>query len=935
MVRQMLGAGRIATLLAMLCVGGLTHATLALAATGSNPKAEAFFKDAENYLKKGDANAAVIQLKNALQTDPNYTEARKLLGDIYLRTGNGPAAEKEFKVALQSSPSDTNLQIQLAKAYLLQGKHDAVLNEIKDDATDPKVRVEVLLVRARAEMGLGKLADANSVFVEAERIAPKDPRPKFGIAQLLANQGKTAEAEAKADEALAVDADDSDALMLKGELRRLNRDLNGAVAAFDRAIKSNQHNLQARLGRAAALVDLSRDTEAQAELQLIFQRVPRHPLASYLSALLQARKKDFIGAQEALQQAGAALDNHMPSVFLNGAINYALNQLEQAAAYLTRYVAAVPGNERARKLLGATFVRKGEPQRAIDVLKPLADSTTPDPQLLALLGSAHMRIGKFAEGTEYFEKAAEAAPDTASIRTQLALGRLALGRSDAAVSDLEAAMTIDADAHQAGILLALVRLRKGEFDEAIEAAQKLEKSMPKNPLPYNLLGAAYLGKGNVDEARKTFEEALKVKPDFHPARMNLAQVAFRQKKFDEAAQYYQAVVKDDPKHAGAMMGLADIAAAQQRGEEVVSWLQKAGDANPKSSAPKLRLIQYYTQTKEPQKALAVARQLDTSVPNNPQVLEALGRSEAAAGDRLAAVATFRRLVQVTPKSPRAYTLLATAQTASNDNAGARESYGKALELDPAQPTPYMALSELAAREGKYEEAFKHAATLREKQPKSGLGDMLTGDIHMRLKEYDKAIAAYDAGLKREDGANLIAIRRFNALRVAGKTDEALPWLQAWVDKRDDQTARHMLANGYIAVKNYDAAIRESELLIKKEPSNTVLLNNLAWLYDQKNDPRAVELAEKAYQQAPRAAAVVDTLGWILVRRGDKNRGADLLRQAHSLAPESGDIAYHLAVALKDTGKGQEAQGLLKRALERDAKFSEAEAARKLLQELGG
>lgn len=320
----------------------ISAADTALAAKGDNSKSQEFVEDAQQYMDKGDINAAVIQLKNALQQDPNNVSARKLLGDIYLKVGNGPAAEKELKAAQQRGANDKDIQVLIAKAYLLQSKFDKVIKELKDDVTDPKFRLEVLLTRGQAFLGINELKDAEAAFTAAENIKQDDIRAKIGLVRILAVQNKVKEAEAKIDEALLLKGDSAEALVLKGGIRRLSRDLEGAVQAFDKAIKVSKGNLRAHLGRAAALIDLNKDVEAEADLQVVFQRSRKHPLANYLSALSLAKKKDFSGAQEAIQRGGPALDNHMPSVFLKGAINYGLNQLEQAAANLGRFVQKKP-----------------------------------------------------------------------------------------------------------------------------------------------------------------------------------------------------------------------------------------------------------------------------------------------------------------------------------------------------------------------------------------------------------------------------------------------------------------------------------------------------------------------------------------------------------------------------------------------------------------
>lgn len=909
----------------------LVSSVSSFAATGEG---EEYVEDARKYLNKGDINAAVIQLKNALQKDPNNVTARKLLGEIYLKVGNGPAAAKELDAAIRRGAKDKETQILLGRAYLLQNRFEDVLKAVPDDVSDPNIRVSVLLARARAHLGLRQFDDSEKAFMEAEKLKPGGVEAKEGLARVLISKGRLKEAEAKADAAIELKGDAAEALVLKGELRRLNKDLEGAVAAFDKALASKKVNVPARLGRAAALIDLNKDEQAQADLLAVFQQSPRNLLASYLSALSLSKKKDFKGAQEALQQGGPALDGHMPSVFLRGAVYYVLNQLEQATVDLTRYVAAVPNNPRARKLLGAALVRKNDPGKAIEVLQPLVGTKAEDAQVMSLLGSAYMRTGNFSKGAELFEKAAAAAPKVSSIRTQLALSRLAQGASDQAVGDLEAAINLDPDARQASILLALVHLRKREFEPALKAAMGLQKSMPENPLADNLIGAAQLGLGKLDEAKKTFEGALAKKSDFQPARMNLAQIALRNNDDKGAIALYEEIVKQDPKHVGAMMALADLALKGKRTADAVEWFRKASDADPKSMAPRIRLIRHYGSVREYDKALSVARDLKNKSPGNPQALEIMGKTEIAAGKRLEAATTFRELTDVAPKSAHAQHLLGSLLAVTDDPTGAREAFRKALAIDARFMPALQSLVELESRQGNVDAALQITSQIDKQAPKSSLGMMLAGDVHMRAKQYDKAVEQYNAAMKRENVGTL-AIRRYNAIQAGGSTDKALASLQKWVDEKDEPAVRHVLASSYISSNKYGDAIRESEKLLAKDPNNAVLLNNLAWLYSKQKDSRAVEYGEKALKVAPKSPAIMDTLGWILYEKGENDRALKLLEQAHKSAPQQGDIAYHYAVTLNKSGKANEARRVLERILSLSDKFSEAGAARKLLATLGG
>jgi Tfp pilus assembly protein PilF len=131
-----------------------------------------------------------------------------------------------------------------------------------------------------------------------------------------------------------------------------------------------------------------------------------------------------------------------------------------------------------------------------------------------------------------------------------------------------------------------------------------------------------------------------------------------------------------------------------------------------------------------------------------------------------------------------------------------------------------------------------------------------------------------------------------------------------------------------------AAIQQFQAVLKEDPKNLVALNNLATAYQQEKDPRALEYAEKAHALAPDSAAVLDTLGWILVEQGNTARGLPLLQKAVSLAPAAPDIRYHLAAALARTGDNAAARKELVQVLDSGKSFAgmdEAQALQKKLQ----
>ena len=134
-------------------------------------------------------------------------------------------------------------------------------------------------------------------------------------------------------------------------------------------------------------------------------------------------------------------------------------------------------------------------------------------------------------------------------------------------------------------------------------------------------------------------------------------------------------------------------------------------------------------------------------------------------------------------------------------------------------------------------------------------------------------------------------------------------------------------------KDYAAASKYYRTLVDAQPNNAAMLNNLAWSLDQSKDPKAIEYAERAYKLAPEQPAVMDTLGVMLVEKGDGARGLELLKKASSKAPQNGMIRLNLAKALVKTGNKDEARKELDELTKLGEKFPAQAEVEKLRQSL--
>lgn len=122
----------------------------------------------------------------------------------------------------------------------------------------------------------------------------------------------------------------------------------------------------------------------------------------------------------------------------------------------------------------------------------------------------------------------------------------------------------------------------------------------------------------------------------------------------------------------------------------------------------------------------------------------------------------------------------------------------------------------------------------------------------------------------------------------------------------------------LAEKRNDLAQLETDLrfILAREPNNAMALNALGYTLADRTTrfDEARQLIEQAHQLNPDDAAVLDSLGWINYRQGRLDEAEAMLRQALERFPDA-EVAAHLGEVLWVNGKQREARQVWTQALE--------------------
>jgi len=884
---------------AVALVSGAFLLSAGLGGCGRTQTAEELLTEAQQYEKKGDQKAALIQLKNAVAQNPDNAEARLRLATLHGVMGNPVSAEKELRRAISLGASAKRTLPLLAQSLLSQGKFQPVLDEITEERAQGSAML--LVHRGNALLGLNRSEQARSAYQAALAIEANSGDALAGMSRVAILNNDIAEARALAKDATVRAPDSAAAWLLQAALLRSEKKNEEALSAYDKVLAIDPANRIPHIEKAYILIESKNFDGAKAELVAAKKQGPAQLNVVYAQALLEQTTGNHAAAKESLQKIFKVAPDHPPSILLAGAVELSLNNLRQSEQYLRRYVESNQDSVYARKLLAQALLKQNHATEAIAVLEPALANNSKDSQLLALAGTANLQAKEFTKATSYLEQARALEPDAAVIRTSLGMARLAQGEVGQGIEQLQQATRLAPGSLDAGFALIQAEVSRGQFDQALKIVADLEKAQPSSAAVQNIKGSILLRKGDTKGARASFDQALTIDGAYFPAITNLAQIDVAEKNFDAAKQRFDSLLKRDSKNIDAMNALAVLATVQGNTAEATTWLEKALTQNPNELNPALSLAANYIKIKQPEKAVTLLRKTLVAHPTSPQVLDLLGQAQLAAKDIQGALDTFTKLAASSPQSPMAQLRIAGAQMQAKNDSAAAEAFKRALAIDPSFLQARVGQMEIALRAGKPQQAIAIARQIQTDNPKAPTGYVLEGDILLSQKNLNGALAAYDKAFALTNSPAVL-IKISQVLAQNGRAaDGAMRLAKFHAAYPDNDMIAMLVAENHIANRQFKPAIASLQAALKTNPSNPAALNNLAWAYQQENDPRALATAEQAYKLAGKSAAVMDTLGWILVQQGDTKRGIELLRKAVATESTALDMRYHLAAALAKAG----------------------------------
>jgi putative PEP-CTERM system TPR-repeat lipoprotein len=789
-------------------------------------------------------------------------------------------------------------------------------------------------------LGLGRTESARDLFTEILDAIDNDVPAQLGIVSSYLAERNFVQARATMDHVLTTSADAIDAWLLSGRMHFERRNAELAETHFDKALglavsqKNNIAREMGLMGLTESLLAQNKTELARESVQELTTLSPNAPGTKYLSARIAYLDQDWERAQALLQEVLQFVPDNRSAQILLGSVHLQNGNLEQAEMYLTAVVASSPNNADARNLLAQTRLRQKDTNAAQALLRPMLDADAPNAYALALAAQTSVQTGDLDEAVKYLQRRAEVSTDDPDAELDLAAAYLMADRIDDAQALLENAEFSEAGTNEfrRDILMVLSLMKSDKLDAALTEVDAVIEKWPQSTRALSLKAAVEMRVGDTDAARKNLAMAADLNPgDVLPLRL-LGAIEEDEGNFQAAKDSYLKIVEYLPDDARNLMALARISQRMNDLAGARHWLERSVAADPGNLSVRKVLGQLLLALRDFEAAKGFAEETIRLSGDDADAHRILGYALLETEDFEAAQDSFREAISFDSKVPEYWLALARTEIAAGDRDGALKTINAAYVENPSDLQIATLLATVMMNNNDLDAAMIIAKELRRERPDDVAPIALEAEILARQGDLSRAAALYDSVISIENAPRFVA-RAYQLRDAAGLPDKRDPLTKYLEQNPLNTSVRIAVAQSYQLDGENDAAVSEYEKVLESSPEQPIALNNLAWLSMESGDARAESYARKAYAVAPDNANVIDTLGWILVQKGDVEDGLNLLKPLAEQHPGQPVYQYHLAAALAKMGDSDRARGILEAVLRDNGAFPGREEAEELLLQL--
>jgi tetratricopeptide (TPR) repeat protein len=442
---------------------------------------------------------------------------------------------------------------------------------------------------------------------------------------------------------------------------------------------------------------------------------------------------------------------------------------------------------------------------------------------------------------------------------------------------------LEPDSAEANNTLATLLARQGRTLQALPRLAQVARHGEQANFPMLLNGFDALGTSQQAELAAGVDALAEEFPDDPGLMLTQALILTELEQYDAALARLDALFRVQPDQHQAMLLEARILVSQ-KARAPFAHLERALKADPGDQRLRLHYGRLLTGTD-----MAAAREqfeiLSAQSPRDGDLLMSLALINLEIGDDLQAKAYLRQLLELGQREDEAHYYLGRIAEDEGDLPGAVSSY---------------------ARVGEGREFLS--------------ANNRAGDILIGSGQLDKGRAWFEQQRQRhpQQREQLYGIEA-ELLRGAGELQASMEILNRALEELPDSDALRY-SRSMVGEQQDNLALMESDLraILARDPNNATALNALGYSLANHTDryTEAQDLISRALLLQPDEPAILDSMGWVLYRKGRYQEALDYLRRAYAAFPDP-EVAAHLGEVLWITGDTEGAAAIWRGALSKD------------------
>ncbi|PRY19846.1 Flp pilus assembly protein TadD [Aliiruegeria haliotis] len=438
---------------------------------------------AEMLLKTGNEVGARSQIEGVLENDPTMVDALRMRAEWLIRSDRADQAILDLRTALDQDPDNVPVLSLMAQAHLRNGDRDLAAETLSLATAASNNAPAESLAQARHLIANSRFIPAETVLIDSLRLAPNHPELLAELGMLYVRMEDWPRAEQVENTLRDLDTPGSKATadQIRLAILRVRQQGDAAIAFLEGLAEEQGGQLGTSVEILRSHIAQGNTDAAREHVDDLLSQAPNDPTLRYLSAAVDVAGGDFSAAETTYRDLLAENPGFDRAWMELVRILNMTGRSEEAEQAVADGLTAVPGSPQLLWAQATIHERNREFDAAIDIYETLYERNTGSVLVANNLASLLSTVRQDDESLERAYRIARRLRETDLPPYQDTYGWIAY--------------------------------RRGEFDDALRHLEPAAKGLPEDPLVQYHLALTYMALEQNAKALEQFQKTLDVARD--------------------------------------------------------------------------------------------------------------------------------------------------------------------------------------------------------------------------------------------------------------------------------------------------------------------------------------------------------------------------------------------------------------------------------------